>query len=191
MSELQCTILGEGCRMGTYLLFIRLKVPLLIPFGRFRGGRPVEAPEGDYVYVGSALGERASGSPLALRLLRHASRSGKKPAHPIRRLMLREFRAAGLTNGPSVRHPLKHLRWHVDYLLERREAELFRVMAIRSPLRLEDTLSVVLNTHPAAEALAPRLGAQDRKQGAHLLRLYDTAAVMADMENAMLHLTGN
>ncbi|TCD47995.1 GIY-YIG nuclease family protein [Chlorobium sp. N1] len=187
MEPSKFTMLGEGCAMGTYLLFIRLDRPLRICFGRFRGGRPVEAPAGEYVYVGSALGRNRSATALAGRLLRHASRTGRRSAHRLRPEMLRLFRAAGLIEGRVRKAPEKHLRWHIDYLLDRPEAELFHVVAIQSPQRLEEPLSELLNRHPATEALAPRLGAQDAKSGAHLLRLLDTGSVMA----AAVELAGN
>lgn len=180
----EITILGEGCGAGTYLLLVRLHSPLSLSFGRFLGGRPIALPAGEYLYLGSALGAAKSGSPLARRMLRHASRSGRKPQHPLRRLMVREFRRIGLLEGPVGPAPEKRLRWHVDHLLDRREAEIVHAVAIRSPLRLEDPLSLILNTHPGAEAVAPRLGAMDAKSGAHLLRLHDAPAVLDGMLEA-------
>ncbi|NQU45951.1 MAG: GIY-YIG nuclease family protein [Chlorobium sp.] len=177
LSTPKFTIFGDNCRMGSYILFIRVEKNLSISFGRFQKGEPVLVEAGEYLYLGSALGNRPSGSPLAARLLRHASRSGKLRAHAIRKPMVKRFKEAGLVDAVSKKIPPKHTHWHADWLLDRLEAEITGVVAIRSPLRLEDALSEALALHPETRPLAPRLGAQDARSGTHLLRLTDIVLV--------------
>ncbi|HCD35918.1 MAG TPA: DUF123 domain-containing protein [Chlorobium sp.] len=177
LSTPKFTIFGDNCRMGSYILFIRVEKKLNISFGRFQKGTPVLVEAGEYLYLGSALGNRPSAAPLAARLLRHASRSGMLRAHRIRRPMAKRFKEAGLVDAVPRKIPSKHIHWHADCLLDRLEAEITGVVAIRSPLRLEEALSLALGLHPGTRPLAPRLGAQDAKSGTHLLRLTDRAAV--------------
>ncbi|MFZ1398734.1 MAG: DUF123 domain-containing protein [Candidatus Promineifilaceae bacterium] len=121
---------GERSQGGVYILRMQVGAPLWVTFGRFQQGQPIEVPVGDYLYVGSALGQRGSGS-LARRLLRHASRSDAANPQPIREQMLALFPQIGL--GPTPLHPPtgKKLRWHVDFLLDESGVELKMVYLIR------------------------------------------------------------
>ncbi len=163
--------------MGSYILFIRVEKNLSISFGRFQKGEPVLVEAGEYLYLGSALSNRASGSPLAARLLRHASRSRRLRAHAIRKPMAKRFLEAGLIDTVQPKTREKHIHWHADWLLDRLEVEITGVVAIRCPLHLEEPLSEALGLHPGARPLAPRLGAQDARSGTHLLRLTDPPSV--------------
>jgi Uri superfamily endonuclease len=161
---------GCGSQGGTYLLRLSVRQPLLVCFGRFQAGEPIAVPQGDYLYVGSALAHKGATS-LARRLLRHASRSDGQSPQPIRQKMLDLFPKMGL--GPTPLHPPtgKKLRWHVDFLLDKSAAELTAVYLIRSPQRLEESLSRRLITLSEVALLIPGLGATDDLGGTHLLRV--------------------
>lgn len=155
------------CPGGCYVLRISVSEPLSLSFGRFRGGRPVAVPAGDYLYVGSALGQRGASSPAG-RLLRHATRSGHRPPHALRDALLENLRAAGLA-GPGQRLPSdKRLRWHIDYLLDETAAELTGVTFIRGAARLESVLARQLAKQPGVAPLAVGLGASDLPGETHL-----------------------
>lgn len=162
-------ILGERSQGGTYLLKISLAKDISLAFGRFRGGKLFTLPAGDYVYIGSALNPRGATS-LALRLLRHATRSGGLP-HPIRERLCDQFREIGL--GPATLQPpkTKKLHWNVDYLLEREEADLAGVWVIRHSVRLETEIARALEADEGTEVLIPGLGANDVRGGTHLLQI--------------------
>lgn len=166
MSGPQFTIFGNKYHMGSYILLIRVSSPIELAFGRFQQGRVFAIPKGDYLYIGSALGE---GTPLAHRLCRHASRSGIKPNHKIRAVMMHRFVEEELMEKDAKKISDKKLRWHIDYLLDRTEAEITHVVIIRSPIRLEQKLSDFLDSLQETSAIAPRLGAQDARSGTHIL----------------------
>ena len=110
---------------------IRLKENTTLKFGRFKKGKLISLPTGDYVYVGSALSQKGSTS-LARRLIRHATRSNHKSPHPIREIMINRFSECGL--GPRDLLPKhgKTLHWNIDFLLDLQSAELVNIFAIRS-----------------------------------------------------------
>lgn len=161
---------GRESQGGTYLLRLTVSQHLLVRFGRFQAGKPVAVPQGDYLYVGSALAQKGATS-LARRLLRHASRSDGQNAQLIRQKMLALFPQIGL--GPTPLYPPtgKKLRWHVDFLLNEQAAALTAVYFIRSPQRLEEPLSRWLLDLPEVAPLVPGLGATDDPGGTHLLRV--------------------
>ena len=97
-------------------------------------------PVADYVYVGSALAQKGAPS-LARRLLRHASRADVARPQPLRQEMLALFLQIGLGPNPLYPPTGKKLRWHVDFLLEEQATELTAVYVIRSPRRLEESVS--------------------------------------------------
>ena len=70
-------IIGNDSQAGTYILRIRLKENTTLKFGKFKKGKLISLPAGDYVYIGSALSQKGSTS-LARRLIRHATRSNHK-----------------------------------------------------------------------------------------------------------------
>ena len=177
------TIGGDPvCFGGVYVLRVRLAAPRAVVFGRFRGGQPILMTTGDYLYVGSALGG------LATRLLRHATRSSvRTPAlqralpadedrakalnyepHAIRGELAAHLAAAGLPARPPA---AKRLRWHIDYLLDERDAELIGVWAWRTAEPLESALADWLAAQPGVVPLAAGLGASDDPGRTHLLRV--------------------
>ena len=89
MSGSQFTIFGNKYTMGSYILFIRISSSFQLAFGRFQKSRLFSIPDGDYLYIGSALGK--TGDPLARRLIRHASRSNGKPPHKIQSEIIKLF----------------------------------------------------------------------------------------------------
>ena len=108
------SLYGSGHQSGVYLLHIQLSRPAAVSFGRHNAGQAVALPEGGYLYIGSAHGQKGA-SALGYRLLRHTARSGKKPAHPIQADLAAALAAQGMTGKPPQR---KTLRWHIDYLLD-------------------------------------------------------------------------
>ena len=163
-------IIGNDSQAGTYILRIRLKENTTLKFGRFKKGKLVSLPAGDYVYIGSALSEKGSTS-LARRLIRHATRSGDKPPHAIREAMVKQFHNCGL--GPSDPLPKngKKLFWNVDFLLDLPSVELVNIFAIRSSERLENRLAKQLERDPHTEIIERGLGANDAPGATHLLRI--------------------
>ena len=163
-------IIGNDSQAGTYILRIRLKENTTLKFGRFKKGKLVSLPAGDYVYIGSALSEKGSTS-LARRLIRHATRSGDKPQHAIREAMVKQFHNCGL--GPSDPLPKngKKLFWNVDFLLDLPSVELVNIFAIRSSERLENRLAKQLERDPHTEIIERGLGANDAPGATHLLRI--------------------
>ncbi|MXZ00181.1 DUF123 domain-containing protein [Candidatus Poribacteria bacterium] len=166
----QVLIIGNDSQAGTYILRIRLKKNTTLQFGRFKKGKRIALPAGDYTYVGSALSEKGATS-LARRLVRHATRSGDKPPHTLREKMIHQFAGCGL--GP--RDPLpkngKKLFWNVDFLLDLQSAEIVSIIAIRSPERLEGTLAVLLEHDADTQIIEKGLGANDAPRNTHLLKV--------------------
>ena len=163
-------IIGNDSQAGTYILRIRLKENATLKFGRFKKGKLISLPAGDYVYVGSALSEKGSTS-LARRLIRHATRSNHKSPHPIREKMINRFSECGL--GPRDLLPKhgKTLHWNIDFLLDLQSAELVNIFAIRSTERLENRIAKRLEQDPHTEIIEPGLGANDAPGATHLLRV--------------------
>ena len=163
-------IIGDDSQAGTYILRIYLKENTTLKFGRFKKGKRISLPAGDYVYIGSALSEKGATS-LARRLIRHATRSNHKPPHAIREEMIHRFSECGL--GPRDLHPKhgKTLHWNVDFLLDLPSAELVNIFAIRSTERLENRLAKRLEQDPHTEIIERGLGANDTPGNTHLLRI--------------------
>lgn len=155
-------IIGNDSQAGTYLLRIRLKENITLKFGRFKKGKLISLPTGDYVYIGSALSEKGATS-LARRLIRHATRTGDKLPHPIREKMINRFIECGL--GPRDLLPKhgKTLHWNIDFLLDLQSAELVNIFAIRSTERLENRLAKRLERDPHTEIIERGLGQTMRR----------------------------
>ena len=159
------TILGGGGPYGAYVLRIAVERPLLLAFGRFTGGRPIEVPAGECLYVGSARGPGG----LPPRLLRHATRTGARPPHDIRDAMVAAFARRGWRSRPPS---AKRLRWNVDHLLDRAEAEIATAVLLCSPSSgLERRVAALLAADPAVSFLARGLGAHDDPGATHVLRV--------------------
>ncbi len=160
---------GQEVCSGGYLLRIEVNERLSLSFGRFRGGERVQMERGTYVYVGSATGRKGPAS-LSRRLLRHATRSTGKPAHPIRDELLTSFRRNGWIQTCSSALPAeKRLRWHIDYLLDEPAVDLTGVLALRSVSRLEEALADLLLADARVQPIARGLGASDAPGKTHLL----------------------
>jgi Uri superfamily endonuclease len=175
---MQYTIFGQNSRQGSYVLLVELDRRIEVAFGKFRKGAPLELKPGRYLYVGSALGSAKGRFPLASRLLRHASRSDGKPPHAIRSALLELFMSWGY-RAPASRGD-KKLHWHIDYLLDREEAELAHVFIFPGAERIEARLAATLAAMPETAPIADRLGAQDAAAGTHLFRVSNVAAVGAE-----------
>lgn len=166
MSANHITFLGDDSRTGAYILWLRVRSELTVAFGRFQRGEAVDVPPGLYAYVGSALG----GGGLARRLLRHATRTGGRPAHTIRAPLRAECERVEV-GAPGLRPPdAKRLRWHVDYLLDEVEVEIDQITAVRTAARMESVLARRLSALPGVAPLAPGLGAGDARGETHLMR---------------------
>ena len=169
MENSSVRIIGDDSQAGTYILRIRLQTDTTLQFGRFRNGKRVSLPVGDYIYVGSALSEKGATS-LARRLVRHATRSADKPPHTIRKTMLHTFAGCRLGTGNLLLRRGKTLYWNVDFLLDLQSAVLINVLAIRSIARWEHRIAERLENDPETVIIEPGLGANDTKGATHLLR---------------------
>jgi Uri superfamily endonuclease len=182
--HMQFTTFGDISRQGSYLLFVDLGEPVRVSFGKFMGGRQIPLDRGQYLYVGSALGSGRGSSPLASRLLRHASRSLDRPAHAIHGKLLGFLGAMGFK--PKRAPAGKRLHWHVDYLLDLPEAEISHIVMVMSPSRLEHQLADLVASLPGALPVADRLGAQDAASGTHLFRVTDQADLLERLKHSFL-----
>lgn len=163
------TFVGDDSTGGTYLLRIRVSKHIKISFTKFKGGKKIDVEKGEYVYIGSALG-KPNDSSLTRRVVRHASRTGNKPPHPIREEMLAEFPKVGLGNGDLLPSTGKHFKWNVDSLLDRSEVELIGVLLIRSGHRIEQQVGIIMEDDPATVVFERGLGANDLRGNTHLMR---------------------
>lgn len=163
-------IIGEDSQAGTYILRIRLKEDTELQFGRFKKGKLISLPAGDYTYVGSALSEKGATS-LARRLVRHATRSGDKPPHTIRNEMIKQFRECDLGPPEPLPKSGKKLFWNIDFMLDLELVEIVNIIAIRSSERLEYTIAEFLEHNPDTQIIEKSLGANDAPRNTHVLRV--------------------
>ena len=177
-------ITGDESHAGTYILCIHLQKEAALRFGRFKKGKLISLPAGEYAYVGSALSEKGA-TTLARRLVRHATRSGDQQPHRIRETMLRRFAERGLGDENLLPRHGKTLHWNVDFLLDLPSAELVGVVAIRSRERLEDRLAKQLEEDPHTGVIERGLGANDVPGNTHLLHVKATEAWWASLPNLL------
>ncbi|MBT3271115.1 DUF123 domain-containing protein [Candidatus Poribacteria bacterium] len=163
-------VIGDESQGGTYVLRIRVREPLAMPFGRFRKGKVIDVPAGDCLYIGSALAKKG-GVSLARRLVRHASRTGDRQPHVMRDVLIARFAEVGLGAGDLRPRKGKHLHWNVDHLLDRSEAELARVYAIRSEERLERAIGEMFLADPHVHVFEQGLGANDLPGNTNILHV--------------------
>ena len=163
---------GAFTAAGTYLLHIELAQPAQVAFGKFQRGRMWQMPAGDYIYVGSALGQRGA-MTLPRRLMRHASRGEGQPPQPIRAELAQVFAAVDMARLAQPPQRPKRLYWHVDYLLELPAARLANVVALGDGVRRESEWAHWLAAQPAVRLIAPGLGARDLPGETHLWRLLE------------------
>ena len=170
---------------GTYILRIRLKEGATLRFGRFKKGKLILLPAGEYAYVGSALAEKGA-TMLARRLIRHATRSGDQGPHRIREEMLHRFAECGLGDENLLPRRGKTLHWNVDFLLDLPSAELVGLFAIRSRERLEDRLAKQLEEDSHTGVIERGLGANDVPGNTHLLHVSAAEAWWASLPNLLV-----
>ena len=182
-------IIGDKSQAGTYILRIRLKEDTTLRFGRFKKGKLISTPAGEYAYVGSALAEKGA-TTLARRLVRHATRSGDQRPHRIREAMLSRFAECGLGDGDLLPRRGKTLHWNVDFLLDLPSAELVGVSAIRSRERLEDRLAKRLEEDPDTGVIERGLGANDVPGNTHLLHVSAAEAWWASLPDLLANMVG-
>lgn len=168
------TILGDNVQSGVYLLRINVRRDVAVRFGRFQGGRPIRVPQGDVLYVGSAMAQQGS-MTLARRLLRHATRRDEGNPQQIQGRMLKVFENVGLGTVQLKPPDKKKLFWNVDYLLEEEVVDLSHVVIIRTRSKFEDELARFLEAEPKSRALAKGLGAHDSHGHTHILIFRETA----------------
>jgi len=181
---LSIAITGDESQAGTYILRIHLKKEAALRFGRFKKGKLISLPAGEYAYVGSALSEKGA-TTLARRLVRHATRSGDQQPHRIRETMLCRFAERGLGDENLLPRHGKTLHWNVDFLLDLPAAELIGISAIRSRERLEDRLAKQLEEDPHTGVIERGLGANDVPGNTHLLHVNATEAWWASLPNLL------
>ena len=163
-------ILGNDGLRGTYILRISVREDLHVRFGRFQQGNAIYIPQGDVLYIGSAMALKGS-MTLARRLLRHATRRPPKRPHALRPILIKEMIAAGLAS-PNVQPPAdKKLFWNIDYLLDEESVEIKQAFILRSQERLEDAAAALLLADPVCQPIAPGLGAHDSPAITHLLHV--------------------
>ena len=184
MESPSIVIIGDESHAGTYILRIHLKKDTVLRFGRFKKGKLISLPTGEYTYVGSALSEKGA-TTLGRRLIRHATRSGNQRPHWIRETMLRRFAECGLGGGNLLPQRGKTLHWNVDFLLDLPSAELVGVVAIRSRERLEDRLAKQLEEDPHTGVIERGLGANDVPGNTHLLHVSATEAWWASLPDLL------
>ncbi len=175
-------IIGDESQAGTYILRIHLKADTVLRFGRFKKGKLISTPAGEYAYVGSALAEKGA-TTLARRLIRHATRSGDQRPHRIRETMLRRFAECGLGDANLLPRRGKTLHWNVDFLLDLPSAELVGISAIRSRERLEGRLAKQLEEDPHTGVIEHGLGANDVPGNTHLLHVNAVEAWWTSLPN--------
>lgn len=168
--ESRIVVLGGQSQSGSYLLRLRVRQDLRLPFGRFKKGKMISVPAGEYIYVGSALAKKG-GVSLGRRLVRHATRTGAKEPHKIRAYMLNFFKTIGLGAGNLLPKNGKHLFWNVDHLLDQESVDLVGAIVIRADKRLERELGQLLESEPGVHIFEKGLGANDVPGNTHILRL--------------------
>lgn len=168
------TVLGSETLCGAYILRINVRRDRMVRFGRFQNGRMIHVPQGDVVYIGSAMAQRGS-MTLARRLIRHATRSDWRRPQPIREEMLKVFAEAGLGTVNLEPPARKKLSWNIDHLLEEDGVELSQVIVMRTMMRLEDSLAQFMEEEPGTSIIEKGLGAHDRPGHTHLFHVRETA----------------
>ncbi|MEI8102809.1 MAG: DUF123 domain-containing protein [Chlorobium sp.] len=185
MAGSQFTLFGKNHRIGSYILIINLAAPSRIAFGKFQQGALFTIPAGDYLYIGSALGNGVSGSPLARRVLRHTTRAHSQPNHKIREPLCTHLIDNKITEKSESPRSRKKLRWHIDYLLDLPEAEITHIVLIRSPLSIEQKLAELVEQLDETSLIAPRLGAQDSKKSTHILKTTNVKQLLDTLDIAI------
>ncbi len=161
----EIVVLGDNFQCGSYILRIQLEEAVNLRFGRFKKGKLIHLPLGEYAYVGSAF------SSLASRLIRHATRSENQPPHHIQTEMIECFKRIGLGKRNLLPKRAKKKHWNIDYLVDLQTAEIVSVFLIRSDRKLESTLGKLLENDAHAHVFEKGLGASDLPGHTHILRV--------------------
>lgn len=164
-NEIEVLTGNPHTNQGCYLLRISLKKAAGIRFGAYRGGESILLPAGVYLYLGSARGEKGASS-LGYRLLRHTTRTGTRPPHAIRPALHKFLTEESILSKIPSR---KSLHWHIDHLLDRPEARITHILALRTEKDLEPRLADWLAARKGVSIPAPGLGASDHPGSTHLL----------------------
>ena len=127
---------------------------------------------------------------LGPRLVRHATRSGRRRPHAIRSAIIQTFEALGTDPEHLLPRSGKTLRWNVDYLLDKEAAELSAVIAILRPERLEPAWARLLSEDPRVGVLERGLGAGDVPGSTHLLRVNGDERWWARLPRRLLRAAG-
>jgi Uri superfamily endonuclease len=136
------------------------------------------------MYVGSAM-STGNARSLARRLLRHATRTGRRRPHSVRRALSAGLESAGLIGAGNVALKEKRLRWHIDYLLDLYAAEITGVVAVRAHRDLEKRIARWLAGDSGTDVPCKGLGASDDPGGTHLFRVRDGGQVWERMVDSL------
>jgi Uri superfamily endonuclease len=85
--------------------------------------------------------------------------------------MLERFPSLGLGTGTLLPAHGKRLFWNVDHLLDREDVDLTGAILIRSAVRMERALALLLERDPATVVVESGLGANDAPSNTHILRV--------------------
>ncbi|ACF14427.1 conserved hypothetical protein [Chloroherpeton thalassium ATCC 35110] len=186
----EIVVLGKEAFSGTYVLSLQVTEALTLAFGRFKKGKAISVPKGDYLYIGSALGE-AKRFALARRLFRHACRSNGKKPHAILAPLLTDFKQIGLGTEKQLPAKEKKLFWNIDFLLDEMAVEINSVYAIRSEVRYESILAERFQADSRTWILEKGLGANDSPKHTHVLgfdsRFFQKADFIEKLHACMAH----
>lgn len=158
-------ILGDQSLGGVYLLVIYLSKEIVIRFGNFKNRKKFKLKKGDYIYLGSAMG-----NTLATRLLRHSTKCSGIPSHSIRNDLVKELMKTKMISKDKGIRP-KKLHWHIDYFLENKNVSISKVIILRTNKSLEKQIGQYLIKRLETSIISPGLGASDRPGNTHLLRV--------------------
>lgn len=167
MIETRIIILGETISTGCYLLRIQLLQAQKIQFGRYNQSGAHFLPKGDYIYIGSALGNKGASS-LGYRLMRHLTRCSGDTPHAIRGECATQLYNAGI-QAKVPRN--KKCHWHIDYLLEIPQAQVIGIIILRSQADYEKQIAAAFANLPETSTPVPGLGASDHPGNTHLFHI--------------------
>lgn len=182
------TFIGDESRQGSYVLRIAVREEIKLAFGRFKRGKLIAVPAGEYIYVGSARGQAST--CLARRLCRHATRLGDGAPHAIRATMARAFMAVGICDYDPLPVNGKKSHWTVDHLLDRDQVVLKGAVVIRSQQEIEKPPGKILELDPGTAIIEKGLGASDVPGNTHLLRVIAGPAWWTSLPYRVLALLG-
>ena len=161
---------GDNFQCGVCVLRVSVEEPQNLMCGRFKRGKVISVPQGEHLYIGSAMNKKRSAS-LASRLVRHATRTGEKSPHKICPRMIAFFQQIQLGNNDLLPKSPKKAFWNIDYLLDILSVEISGLIAFRTNRKLEAKLGEFLENDSNTWILEKGLGASDIPGNAHFLSL--------------------